>query len=281
MKSVLWLASYPKSGNTWLRVFLANLRSGGSAPANINELATSQFAARELLDRIIGWKTAELSLEELAMLRLPAQEILAREAPEIPIKTHEAFVDPRDGRPLFSLSATRAAIYVIRDPLDVAVSLAHHQGASLEKAIAFMNDSQATVDSGPNGTHVAQLLGDWSAHVSSWSDAPGLNVCVLRYEDMLATPKKTFGRAALAAGIVADAARIDQAIAHSSFEQLQRQEAEKGFAESAKNRVFFRAGHRGTWRGKLTARQAATIIERHKEMMRRFDYLDAHDRPTG
>jgi aryl sulfotransferase len=279
MKGVLWLASYPKSGNTWLRAFLANLRSDSNEPVDINELATSQFAARELLDRAIGWKTADLSAGDFDALRFPAQEVLAQEAPEIPVKTHEAFTDERDGKPLFSLSATRGAIYVVRDPLDVAVSLAHHRGASLDETIAFMNDPQATVDSAPNGARIAQFLGDWSAHVRSWSDATGLSVCVLRYEDLLAAPKETFGRAALAAGIEAAPDRIDRAIAHSSFEQLQRQESEKGFIEAARNRIFFRGGRRGGWRGKLSARQVSAIIERHKDMMRRFDYLDANDRP--
>jgi len=198
MTGILRLASYPKSGNTWLRVFLANLRADSSAPADINRLRTGQFAARELWDRLTGWETGELLPDEREGLRMPAQEILASQLPDMPIKTHEVFADPRDGRPRFSQRATRGVLYVVRNPLDVAVSLSHYNGESLDRTIAFMNDPTAALDCPPHAQQEYQLICDWSTHVRSWAEAPGMAVCVLRYEDMLATPEATFGRAALA-----------------------------------------------------------------------------------
>lgn len=274
MKGLLWLASYPKSGNTWLRVFLANLRAEAEASADINALETTQFSARELWDRAIGWETSELAPSEVAALRLPVQELLAQTAPAIPIKTHEVFADPRDGLPRFSLRATRCVLYVVRHPLDVAVSLAHHRGESLDAAIAFMNDPRATLSFGPGEPHFTQVLCDWSTHVQSWVDAPGLPVCIMRYEDMLTAPREAFRRAAVAAGFEVDPLRIDQAITHADFKNLQRQEREKGFQESMAVRPFFREGRSGGWRGKLTSRQVAAIVERHEKMMKRFGYLD-------
>ncbi|MEY2879756.1 MAG: hypothetical protein RLZZ15_2136 [Verrucomicrobiota bacterium] len=100
MSGLVWLASYPKSGNTWLRVVLANLRRGEAAPADINELGTTQIVARELIDRLTGWESAELTPDELEALRFPVQEALARTAPDMPVKPHEAVRDPRTGRPL-------------------------------------------------------------------------------------------------------------------------------------------------------------------------------------
>lgn len=275
MKGITWLASYPKSGNTWLRVFLANLRAGGRAPAHINRLHTTQFAARELLDRTIGWETSELGQAEWEALRLPTQEALAAQGAEVPVKTHEAFADPRDGKPRFSRTASRGAIYVVRNPLDVAVSLSHYWGKSVDVAIAFMNDPRAELAYGPNGPQVSQLLCDWSTHVRSWMDGAGMPVCVLRYEDMLAFPEKTFEEAARAAGLSTQPADVAGAVARSGFEQLQRQEAENGFLERTTKRVFFRAGRSGEGREKLTARQVDLIIERHGEIMRRFGYLDS------
>lgn len=281
MKGILWLASYPKSGNTWLRVFLANLRMERDVPADINALATAQFSSRELLDRAIGWKTADLRPEELAELRLPAQEILAQTMAEVPIKTHEVFADPQDGRALFSRLATRGVIYVVRNPLDVAISLGHHRGENIDATIAFMNDPRAMLSLPPRAAHLSQLLCDWSTHVKSWVDASECNVCVLRYEDMLASPEKAFVRAAQAAGIQVDATRIARAVNYSSLAELQRQEADKGFAERATGRAFFREGRSGGWREKLASRQVAAIVERHRDMMRRFGYLDFRDQPTA
>ncbi len=279
MNGITWLASYPKSGNTWLRAFLANLRAGGAAPADINFLNTGQFSSRELLDRAIGWETSELAPAEWAALRLPTQEMLAAQMPEVPMKTHEVFADPLDGRRLFSPRASRCALYVVRNPLDVAVSLSHYWGNSQDAAVAFMNDPRAELTFAPNGPQVSQLLCDWSTHVLSWVDAPSdFPVCVLRYEDMLAMPEQAFGRAALAAGLSTNPEDVSRAIAHSRFDQLQRQESEKGFVERTTNRVFFRAGRSGEGREKLTARQVETIIEHHGAVMRRFGYLDSHGR---
>ena len=274
MSGITWLASYPKSGNTWLRVFLANLGAGQGAPADINLLNTAQFASRELLDRTIGWKTSALDTAEWAALRLPTQEVLAAQPSQVPIKTHEVFADPRDGRALFSPRASRCAIYVVRNPLDVAVSLSHYWGNSVDAAITFMNDARAELTFAPNEPQLSQLLCDWSTHVRSWADAPAPAVCVLRYEDMLAEPEQAFGRAALAAGLSANKEDVARAIEHSRFERLQRQEAEKGFVERTTNRIFFRTGRSGEGREKLTARQVDLIVERHGEIMRRFGYLD-------
>ncbi|HVU33127.1 MAG TPA: sulfotransferase domain-containing protein [Opitutaceae bacterium] len=275
MTGLLWLASYPKSGNTWLRIFLANLASGSSAPAEINRLTTAQFAARELWDDLVGWETSELLPSEREQLRLPAQMALAARMPDTPIKTHEVFADPQDGRRRFAAPAIRAVLYIVRNPLDVAVSLSHHNGESLDEAISFMNDSRAALSARANALQEYQLICDWSTHVRSWADAPNLPVCVLRYEDMLAVPGRTFLRAAQAAGWPSDPAGVARAVAQSRFEELQRQEVEHGFGERMANRPFFRQGRSGVWRGQLTARQVGRILERHADTMRRFGYLAA------
>lgn len=282
MSGITWLASYPKSGNTWLRVFLANLRAGGAVEADINALGTLQLSAREVVERQLGWESSEFSAEELEALRGPVQRALARSTPELPpIKTHEVFALPSGGRPRFCAEATRAAIYIVRNPLDVVVSLSHHWGVDLERAIAVLNDAEARLASGPPEWLLPQVLADWSTHVASWADATAVPVTVLRYEDMLERPVETFGRAARAAGIEASAEAIERAIGHSRFENLQKQEATKGFQERAAARSFFREGRSGAWRGKLGARQVAAIIARHESTMRRFGYLEnLHDLPS-
>ncbi len=70
MSGIYWLASYPKSGNTWLRSFLSNLQQDGDAPADINELATGTIAsARDWLDEALGFDSADLSADEIDRLR--------------------------------------------------------------------------------------------------------------------------------------------------------------------------------------------------------------------
>ena len=281
MKGIVWLASYPKSGNTWFRAFLANLLHGGEQPVDINAFDTNNFAARPGFDRALGWETSDLTLAEVERARLAVQEVIAREEGAV-FKVHEAFTDPRDGRPLFSLPATRAALYFLRHPLDVAVSFSHHRGKDLDNTIWRMNNPQAVMAANDDDLdlQLPQPLGSWGSHVRSWVDAPGLPVQVLRYEDMLARPQEVFTAACRFAGFPDDPARVARALEHSRFETLQQEEQAKGFRESVGGRAFFRKGQAGAWREVLSPAQVSAIVQHHGEVMRRFGYLNADGTPA-
>lgn len=275
MNGIVWLASYPKSGNTWFSIFLTNLLSDAATPVDINQpLRPPNFAAREHFDRLTGWDSSELSAARIEDLRLGAQEAFAREAESTPIKTHDAFWDPQRDKPRFSLKATRCALFLVRNPLDVAVSLSHHTGLGLDETIRFMNDARASNVLEGNSAQLPQLLLDWSSHAKSWVDASGLSVLTLRYEDMLRAPEENFMRACAFAGLPTERARVLRAIEHSRFDVLQRQEREQGFAEAPPNRSFFRQGRSGSWREVLSDRQVRTLRECHEPMMRRFGYWE-------
>ena len=276
MKGIVWLASYPKSGNTWFRAFLANLLHGGDQPVDINAFGTTSFAARPSYDRALGWESSDLTVTEIQGARLAVQEVIAREDDTV-FKVHEAFTDPCDGQPLFSVSATRAVLYFLRHPLDVAVSFSHHRGKDLDNTIARMNNPLAVMAANDDNLDIQlpQPLGSWSSHVRSWVDAPGLPVHVLRYEDMLARPQEVFTAACRFAGFPDDPARVARALEHSRFEVLQQQEQAKGFRESSGGRTFFRKGQAGAWREVLSPAQVSAIVGQHGEVMRRFGYLNA------
>lgn len=276
MKGIVWLASYPKSGNTWFRAFLANLLHGGEQPVDINAFGTNNFSARPGYDRALGWESSDLTLTEIEAARVAVQEVIAREEGAV-FKVHEAFTDPRSDRPLFSVPATRAVLYFLRHPLDVAVSFSHHRGKDLDNTIARMNNPAAVMAANDDGMDVQlpQPLGSWSHHVRSWVDAPGLRVHVMRYEDMLARPQEVFTAACRFAGFPDDPAQVARALAHSRFEVLQQQEQAKGFRESVGGRAFFRKGQAGAWREVLSPAQVSAIVSQHGEVMRRFGYLNA------
>ncbi len=109
----------------------------------------------------------------------------------------------------------------------------------------------------------------------SWMEAPGIEVCLVRYEDMKQKPLETFERAARFAGLVYEQAQIQRAIELSAFDALKRQEEKNGFDEKSPNsKFFFRRGEVGSWREELNSRQIERIISDHGEAMRRFGYLD-------
>lgn len=279
MGNIVWLASYPKSGNTWMRAFLANLIANRTTPLRPDEMREydDAEAAAGRFAELAGKSNTELTHAELAALRVPVQALLAERARGTRVvKTHN-FNGSFDGHPLINWQVTAGAIYLVRNPLDVVVSMTHHYGLTLDAAIERLADARvATVN---DALFASQFIGDWSAHVGSWADvaarAPD-KVIVLRYEDLLDKPMKHFAKAAKLIGLGQDRARIERAVQHAGFQTLSALEKQYGFVEAVdeKTRFFFR-GRANQWREALSREQVQRIVATHREQMQRFKYVPA------
>ncbi|OWY14197.1 sulfotransferase [Thioclava sp. JM3] len=279
MGGIYWLASYPKSGNTWFRAVLANYMSDSEAPVGINELNTGAIASsRGWVDDVIGFDTADLTQAEVQSLRPQVYRWASRDDAVGYHKIHDAYSCDDDGRPLVDDLATLGAIYLVRNPLDVAPSLANHNGIDIDGAISLMANPNHALARGTKSLkdQLLQVMGTWSDHVNSWTRAPDLNLMILRYEDMLAKPTEAFGQALTFLGLSVEATRLARAIGFSTFEALSSQEAQTGFRERpGKAERFFREGRAGSWRETLTSAHVDRIIGTHHDVMTRFGYLDA------
>lgn len=285
MGGIFWLASYPKSGNTWFRSVLRTYMNGADNPVDINALQTGQIASsRVWVDDVAGFDTADLTQAEIEDLRPHVYRWSAAEASETGYhKIHDAYRMTSDGHPIVGKEATRGAIYIIRNPLDVASSYAAHNGTDIDTAIMRMGDSTHALARAKKAlpSQLLQTMGSWSDHVISWVDAPGLALHQIRYEDMLARPEDTFSGALAFLGQDRDPDRVARAVELCRFDTLARQEQEHGFRERpAKAERFFRQGRAGGWREELTDAQAARIIADHGPVMMRFGYLDTGGNPV-
>lgn len=274
MGGIVWLASYPKSGNTWLRAFIHNLMRNPDQAYDINKMADLTMAeARTPLYTYLESKPwTELSFEDIARLRPQVHRELSKANPgTIFVKTHNALMENL-GHPLVTMEVTAGAIYVVRNPLDVAISYSHHLAISIDETIDLMKTRGAmTVSTEKN---VYEVMGSWSQHVESWTARPIAQLHVMRYEDMLDRPSKTFGGVAQFLGLKPPRERLEKAIKQSSFKVLANQEKAKGFVERpAKAESFFRKGESGQWRRELTAAQIGRIVADHREQMDRFGYV--------
>ena len=275
MPGILWLASFPKSGNTWTRAFLANLILDPPEPLllkHIGDVCPSE--PHEMwYQPLTEEPVAQMTAEELAPLRVKAQERAASlNKNVVPMKTHSYLGEDR-GHPIFSMKATFGAVYLIRDPRDVAISAADHFGCSIDKMIDMMNDPYAQTER-LEGTIIHELVSTWSNHVESWTKWNHPGILPLRYEDLLSDPVHQFGRLARHFGIAKDRKRIEKAVTFSSFKQLQKLEAEHGFIEKSEHSErFFRSGRSGGWQDKLTPQQVERIERDHAVQMKRFGYL--------
>src|SRR5262245_60164746 len=144
MSGIIWVASFPKSGNTWLRIVLTNLMAGGASPVDINTINQGVFfhsADRRYFDESLGFEASDLTHDEVDAIRPDFyRQAAARAAGPVLCKVHDAFVRLSDGRPLFPPDVTRGAVYIIRNPLDVCVSWAHHAAVEHEAVAAGMAD---------------------------------------------------------------------------------------------------------------------------------------------
>lgn len=283
--NIIWIASYPKSGNTWFRIFLSCLESEAASTPNINNIKSDGIASsRMAFEQCTGLDSSNLSHQEIESLRPSVYDMLSRMAQKnLVIKAHDAFYTLPDGTPLFPKTATRAVCYLIRNPLDVAVSYANHNGESIDKSIDKMNNHESGLNKQVLNTpqQLPQHLGSWSHHIKSWTENSHYPVCLIRYEDMLMQPMETFSKAVDTLGINKSPLEISRAISASSFEKLKGQEKESGFRERPHTASeFFRAGKTGSWRDSLTEHQVNLIIESHQEVMLRYGYLDSRGNPT-
>jgi len=284
LQKIVWLASYPKSGNTWFRVFLSNLLSKENHPVDINSLYATPIASnRELFDEATGLSSSDLTQEEIDNLRPGVYEYAAQNSNEILFqKVHDAWLRTESGEPMFSSKVTKSVVYFVRNPLDVAVSFSNHLSKSLESTVKIMADNDYAFGSTSNRLHLQlrQRLLTWSNHAKSWVDESSLPVIVLRYEDMKTDTFSTFSKVLKFIGIEATDEEIIKAIGYSDIKEMQKQEAEKGFKEKPANATsFFRKGEAGSWRSELSEDLVKKICADHREMMIRFGYLDEQGNP--
>ena len=279
MKKTYWIASYPKSGNTWLRIFLNNLLHDDNEPVCINDLPVHNIiaSARLPFDLALGLKSSDLLPDEIACLRPRVDEILAQESPKkLFRKIHDAYLHTACGDPIISTRASAGVIYLIRNPLDVTVSYAHHYAISFDKGIQQLGDRDNQLAFRPNGTgsQFSQMISCWSRHVRSWTEQTDIPVLVLRYEDLLADPLTYFARAVHFAGLGADIEDIQAAIEASRFDKLQSQEQRERFKETPRGTThFFRKGQAGDWRNHLSKAQIQAIVTKHGQVMGAHGYL--------
>lgn len=289
-----YLASYPKSGNTWCRVFITELRrlagldsQEATAAAQQEEkdlrlnrdLATGSIVSSRIwLDDQLGIDCSDLSWAELDKLRgrVGRQRPLYSESLRYH-KVHDAFIScDSDGRPVVPVKGCRGAVVVIRHPADVAVSLSHFYSWSFERCLAFLLNEQAALcrSRKSGGYQVRQFMGTWGNHVHSWVDQDLIPVLILRYEDLLVQPELEFRRLAAFLDLPAAEDLIAGAVNNTRFNKLRAKEDEEGGFQERPHSCdrFFRSGRAGEGREQLTSEQYASLEDAFASTLQQFGY---------
>jgi hypothetical protein len=242
----------------------------GSAP-DINNLRqfTTGDSRVDFFAAAAGGEYTAQGIDDWLRVRPRALQLIAgsKSTPHL-VKTHCQAVRFK-GQPLIPSTVTAAAIYVMRNPFDVAVSFARHTSADLDTAIERMGSTD-TVMGSPQ--HIYDVLGRWDDHINSWTEAKGLNVHVVRYEDLLAQPDPTV-RELLTEffGLTVDAPKLAYAIDSTRFAAMRQQEEQLGFTERPAGMAqFFARGQAGQWRDELTPEQVGRLREQFLPAIERW-----------
>lgn len=275
MGNIIWLASYQKSGSTWVRAFLHNLFLNADAPLALPETRGGEISASA---SSLHWYRGldkrdpqNWSTRDVAMMRPRVQEMIAKSrSGSVFCKTHLPLIKLYD-QPTINMSATAGAIYIVRDPRDVVISFADFHGIPIDRAIVWLGEKNLEVPASER--QVSEPMGSWTLHVKSWTANPSPAIHIMRYEDLHKDTRKSFDDLAKFLGLDVKPDRMERAIKNTSFKTLRALEDKHGFDERSPSQDrFFRRGIAGGWRDALTPEQARQIEEDHGEQMKCFGY---------
>jgi len=257
-RNIVWIASYPKSGNTWVRFMLCNLLFGRQESA-----------------AALG--TLAPDIHEITPEALTAHAGL--------VKTHFAY-----SAALPAADRTAAAIYVVRHPADVLVSNYYYAqrsaGAASESRVDFDRYVDRFVECGGDPRWRQFGMGSWEENVRSWIGARGeIRVLAIRYEDLSADPRKIGGLLAKYLRSASTGQEIDAAVANSSFARMRELEDAdiqaqrvgifyKPYLQAAidSGRRFMRSGAVGDGSRLLTLEQRSRVANRFGTLLGELGY---------
>ena len=276
---IIWLASYPKSGNTWVRFFLKSYLSSPdknlSLESDINDnFYIKNFPSIKLLDEM---KIDYLKLPNIVKNWLPMQDFINLNNKTNFLKTHNAMCTINN-YPFTNINNTLGAIYIVRDPRDIAVSYADFLQISQEKVVDNMISSQHGEYPEVKGKsfHLT-ITGSWSDHYNSWKNYKGKKIIIIKYEDLISKTYETFSKIMKYLNnvnkIIFDEKKIKFSIEQTNFQNLRKLEEKEGFTEKGLGKFFFRKGKIESWKQELSIDLVKIIEKKFEKEMLELKYL--------
>lgn len=282
-----FVVSYPKSGNTWVRLMAAaynlsdeeflGFMESHSAPADLPGALRYTDVERYQYQTISPFPIDEIGFANEARMRPAAMLVLRRELsasthhPTL-VKSHN-LCGTINGIDLWNSNWADRVVNPVRDPREICCSFSVHRDMDYKKTAEFMADSKARM--GEDGKRLNSLLGTWSTHVKSWLNEENIPVHTVRYEDLQADPFGEFYDIMDFLGapdLTED--RVEEAVQQTQFDRMQELESKYGFHEkTADQGQFFRSGKTDGWKDELPANVARKIEEDHGDVMERLGYL--------
>ena len=278
---IIWLASYPKSGNTWIRIFLTNLLfSEEKSQLDINKTGIVQFPLRSHFANLVD---NSLNLEEITNKCISAQNRINSDSKIKIFKTHSAlWKQPSTGKSFTNLQNTKGIIHIVRDPRNIITSvLDYFNKKNYEEAYEFLINSENILGGDERDNGVPTIISSWSNHYNSWKHF-NKNYLLIKYEDLIKEPEREFFKItnflSSIAGFNFNKQKILKTIDGCNFENFTKQEEKSGFIDNSitnknLNKKFFRLGPKNNWQILLDSKIRQSIETSFKLEMEELEYL--------
>jgi hypothetical protein len=285
---IIWLASYPKSGNTWLRSLLCSYFFSKNGIFNFKQLENiQQFSSR--LNQTTDNKDSNYQ-NRVSKNWISTQEFINKDKKIHLMKTHNAMCTI-NGNSFTNKYNTRACIYIVRDPRNVVTSISNHYNLGLPEALDFIKNKKKIIF--PEKKILGKknfadpkdfnFISSWSDHYSSWKNISIFPIMILKYEDLEKDTNKVFlSTLKFLSNFMKfdiDNKRVKNCIDSTNFETLKQMEDKEGFNETpdsfkGKNeKRFFHLGKKNNWRVLLDKKVSRDIEENFKREMKFLGYL--------
>ena len=279
---IIWIASYPKSGNTYLRSFLASYYFSQDGKFDFDQLLKihqfpnmkfSKFTPKSKEDASSNWLYNQNSFFDKKNLNL--------------VKTHNCLF-PYKGNKFTTKKQTLGAIYIVRDPRNIITSLTHHYSLEYHEAYKHLIDENSSLLEKSHESDYSNFtyLNSWANHYKSWKNNLNFEVLFIKYEDIEKDKEETFRKIIFFVNKLTNKDRkIDEkkfvnSLKSTSFSNLKNKELNEGFEESVfskktgKKINFFNLGFNNRWQ-KLIPIDIRDKINLHfKNELNELNYLN-------
>ncbi len=278
---IIWIASYPKSGNTWVRSFLSAYYYTNDGKFSFELLKKiKQFPSKEFFDEKLK------SINEASENWLVAQRKLKEKNKIQFLKTHN-INGAYKGRKFTTNEYTVGAIYIVRDPRNVLTSLMNHYSLNEDGALEMINSVYRNLkdDNDSNNYSNYSFISSWSNNYYSWKNSRDFNTLLIKYEDLQNDSENSFKKILnFTNKIIFKEKRIEKqkfklAIETTNFDVLKKQEENQGFEEAVyssrdgKFKPFFYLGKKNNYKNLLKSKTITIIEKIFEKEMRELGYL--------
>ena len=279
---IIWIASYPKSGNTWLRALLASYYFTNEGSFSLSLLdKIDAFPSDKLFKE---YKDQFSKVEDTSKYWLKEQEKINKKNKITLLKTHSA-ICKINGNSFTNKENSIGAIYIVRDPRNVITSVSNHYQISIEDAFQFMKDEKRGIINKKDGRYLGfQAVWSWSINQKTWVENNLFPVLVIKYEDLLKETYNTLRKVIEFINKISNSSKTfnkskgKNSIKNTSFEKLQRMENDHGFAEAMNKKgtnkkiKFFNLGQKNNYKNLLSQDLIIKMNEFYKEELIKFNY---------